>query len=123
MQTAPRFFDERVALPPARSVEPPSAAALAADQFPDKYFRRLTQIQRRLEGDTQLRSAGAVLGFGAIALGALRGRSALTFVGGQALRFGFAKQVAQIRAASGLAIEPSIGHRAFAVRFSRTFDN
>jgi hypothetical protein len=122
--SAPYVFDARaLGLQPDRPVARTDAAPLAIDQFSAECVRRLTTIQHRLQEDSQVRSAGAVLGLGAIALGALHGRSSLTLLGTQGLRFGFGSQLARIRKETGFVVEPSIGPHAFALKISRSFGN
>jgi hypothetical protein len=107
---------------PALPVANVGPAAGAATGFPDRFFRRLQPIQQRIRENPRLRAAGAVLGLGAIAVGAVHSRNSLTFVGAQALRFGLERQLTQMRNRSGLVLEPSIAHRAITITVSRTFD-
>ena len=107
---------------PAVTVMDVVTAPVAFSRLADELFRRLQPIQQRLQNDQRMRSAGGVLGLGIVAFGALRGQNSLTLAGTQALRFGFDKQLTDIRHRSGFALEPSIGHRAIAITVSRTFD-
>ena len=95
--------------------------ALAIQRLADRLSARLRPLEDRFRNDRRLRSAGEVAGLGAMALGALRGQHAFTFVGTQALRLGLDKQLTRIRDRSGFVVEPSIGHRAFAISARRTF--
>jgi len=93
-------------------------AAVAARRFAEQLSARLQPIEQRLREDARLRRAGAVIGLSAAALGALRGQQTLTFVGTQAVRLGLDRQLAAIRARSGLSIEPTIGYRRVAISVS-----
>jgi hypothetical protein len=95
--------------------------AVAMKRLSDEWSARLRPIEERFREDRRLRRAGAVVGFGTAALGALLGQQTLTFVGTQALRLGLDQHLALIRERSGFVLEPSIGHRAFAITASRTF--
>ena len=97
-------------------------AAAAARRFADEWSARLRPIEERLHQDVRLRRAGAIVGLSAAAIGALRGQPALTFVGTQAVRIGLDRQLTAIRARSGFEIQPTIGHRSFAVTVNRNFD-
>jgi len=95
---------------------------IAAQRFLDQWSKRLQPIEQRLREDRRIRRAGAVLGLSAAAIGALRGQQTLTFVGTQALRLGLDRQLAAIRARSGVVVEPTIGHRSLAITVSKVFD-
>jgi len=95
----------------------------AAKRFADETLRRLLPIQQLMREDPRLRSAGAVLGAGLIALTATRGSRSLARVGTGVLRFGLDAPLTQLRNRSGLVVEPSIGHRTVAITFKRTFVN
>jgi hypothetical protein len=94
---------------------------VAARQLADALSERLRPISERLREDGRLRSAGAVVGLTAIALGSLRGGRALTFAGTQALRVGFERQIGTIREQTGFTLSPSIGRRSCALVITRTF--
>jgi hypothetical protein len=99
----------------------------ATDSKADPFRRlaeRLRPLHDRLTQDDRIRTAETLVGLGAVAFGASRGRpqTSLIVVGGQALRLGLHRQLATIRQRSGFAVEPSFGHRSFAVTFRRTFD-
>jgi hypothetical protein len=108
----PRAIGER-----ARDDDP----VVAAKQLQDTLSERLRPIYDRLREDGRLRSAGTVVGVAAIALGSLRGGSALTFAGTQALRVGFERQLGTIREQTGFTLSPSIGRRSCALVVTRTF--
>ena len=95
---------------------------VAAQHLADQLAARLQPLEQRLREDRRLRSAGAVLGLSAAAIGALRGQQTLTFVGTQALRLGLDRQLTALRARSGVVVEPTIGHRSFSITVSKTFD-
>jgi len=94
---------------------------VAAKQLADALSERLRPISERFREDGRLRSAGAVVGLTAIALGSLRGGRALTFAGTQALRVGFERQIGTIRQQTGFTLSPSIGRRSCALVVTRTF--
>ena len=95
--------------------------AVAARRFVDEWSERLRPLEQRLRQDTRLRRAGAVVGLSAAAIGAIRGEHTLTFVGTQAVRLGLDRQLTAIRARSGFAVAPTIGHRRFEITVSRTY--
>ena len=95
---------------------------VAIQRAADRIAERLRPIEDRVRDDERLRRAGAVIGLGALAIGAVRGTRPLTFAGTQALRVGLHNQLAAIRQRSGFVVEPSIGHRSFSVTLSRKFD-
>ena len=95
---------------------------VAARHLADQLAERLQPLEQRLREDRRLRSAGAVLGLSAAAIGALRGQQTLTFVGTQALRLGLDRQLTALHARSGVVVEPTIGHRRFSITVSKTFD-
>ena len=95
----------------------------AIQRASERIVERLRPIADRLRSDARLRRAGTVLGIGAVALGALRGTSPLTFAGTQAVRFGLQLQLTAIERRSGFVVEPSIGHRSVAVSVRRKFDD
>ena len=113
--------------PPSVSLRPAFVDAAADDalvaskRFSDQVFARLEPVERLLRQDPRLARAGAVVGLGAAALGALRGQQSLTFIGTQAVRLGLEKQLTQIRRRSGFVIEPSIEYRGIGLIISRTF--
>ena len=92
---------------------------VAAKRFADEFYNRLQPIEQLVRDDQRLRRASEAVGLSAIALGALRGGSSLAFVGTQALRLGFDKQLTQIRTRTGFVVEPSIGYRSIGVTASR----
>jgi hypothetical protein len=94
---------------------------VASQRFVDEWSARLRPIEQRLREDRRLRRAGALVGLSAAAIGAVRGQQSLTFVGTQALRVGLDRQLTVIRRRSGFAVEPTIGHRSFAITLSRTY--
>ena len=97
-------------------------AAVAAQRFADRWSQRLQPFEQRLREDSRIRRAGAVLGLSAAAIGALHGQRTLTFVGTQAVRLGLDRQLVAIRARTGVSVEPTIGHRSFAITISKTID-
>jgi hypothetical protein len=101
--------------------DPDVEARLAAKRFADETLRRLQPLQQWLRQDARMRSAGAVLGAGVIALTTARDSRSLAAVGTQVLRFGLEAPLGEVRNHSGFMIEPSIGHRTLAIRFSRRF--
>jgi len=96
-------------------------AAAAARKFVEEWSERLRPLEQRLRDDHRLRRAGAIVGLSAAAIGAVRGQQTLTFVGTQAIRIGLDRQLTAIRARSGFEIQPTIGHRSFAITASKTF--
>jgi hypothetical protein len=92
---------------------------VAAKRLADQFYNRLQPIEHLVRDDQRLRRASEAIGLSAIALGALRGGGSLTFVGTQALRLGFDRQLTQIRNRTGLVVEPSIGYRSIGVTASR----
>ena len=96
-------------------------AVTPAKTFVEEWSERLRPLEQRLRSDQRLRHAGAIVGLGAAAIGAVRGQQKLTFVGTQAIRFGLDRQLTMIRARSGFEIQPTIGHRSFAITASKTF--
>jgi hypothetical protein len=124
---------EPMAVRPARTAPPirVSVAPIAIDgdddstvtiqRMSEELTERLRPIEQRVREDERLRRAGAVVGLSAAALGALRGQRTLTFVGTHAVRLGLDRQLTTIRKRTGFAVEPSIGHRSFAVTATRTY--
>ena len=125
---------ERIALGPtrlARQVPVVSVAPVAIDgeddstvaiqRLSEDLIARLRPIEQRFREDKRLRGAGAIVGISAVALGALRGQPAVTFVGTHAVRLGLDRQLTAIRKRTGFAIEPSIGHRSFSVTATRIY--
>src|SRR5436190_21526683 len=90
-RAAARF--ERPDLRPVVSVAPVAIAGededsmIAIQRAGERIADRLRPLQQRLQGDDRLRRTGAVVGLGAVAIGALRGTAPLTFAGTQAIRF------------------------------------
>ena len=95
------------------------APAAVAKRLADQFYDRLQPIEQRVREDERLRRASEAVGLSAVALGALRGGTSLTFVGTQALRLGFDKQLTRIRNRTGFALEPSIGYRSIGITASR----
>ena len=75
--------------------------AVAAKRLADQFYDRLQPIEQRVREDQRLRCTSEMLGVSAVALGALRGGTSLTFLGTQALRLGFDRQLTQIRHRTG----------------------
>jgi hypothetical protein len=94
---------------------------VSAKRFSDELSARLRPIETRLRNDARLRSAGALVGLSAAAVGALRRQRALTFVGAEAIRIGLDRQLGIVRARTGFSMTPSLGDHGFTVTFSRTF--
>ncbi|HJZ71834.1 MAG TPA: hypothetical protein VKE51_08835 [Vicinamibacterales bacterium] len=94
-------------------------AAAAARKFVAEWSERLRPLEQRLREDRRLRSAGAIVGLSAAAIGAVRGQQTLTFIGTQAIRLGLDRQLTTIRARSGFEIQPTIGRRGFSVTVSK----
>ena len=92
----------------------------SAKRLSDALSERLRPVEQRFRDDARLRSAGAIVGLGAIAVGALRGQSALTFVGTQAIRVGVDRQLSAVHAHTGFSVTPAIGRRSFSIVISRT---
>src|SRR5579864_7703492 len=92
----------------------------SAKRLSDAVSERLEPLEQRFRDDARLRSAGAVVGLGAIALGALRGQRTLTFLGTQVIRMGLDRQLSAVRARTGFSVTPSIGRRSFSIVISRT---
>ena len=108
-----------VAVVPAGSdVDDPQ---LSARRLSAALVDRLKPIEARLRKDTNLRQAGAVIGVGAVALGALRGEHRLTIVGMGALRLGLHSQLSTIERTSGFSVSPRVERRGFSVFLTRTF--
>jgi hypothetical protein len=87
----------------------------------ERIAERLRPLEERLRTDDRLRRAGAVVGLGVVAMGALRGTAPLTAAGTQVLRFGLHDQLSAIERRTGFVVEPSIGHRRVAVTVNKTF--
>jgi hypothetical protein len=119
--TLPALETSAVRLQPVPN-DPDVEARIAAKHFADEALRRLQPIQQRLRQDTMMRSAGAVLGAGVIALTTVRDSRSLAAVGTQVLRFGLDTPLTQLRNRSGFMVEPAIGHRTFSIRLSRRFE-
>lgn len=88
----------------------------------DELDARLRRIEQRVRTDERLRQAGAIVGLGAAAIGAIRGDNPLTFIGTHALRIAFDPQLSRLRARTGMTVETSVGYRRVAITFSRTFE-
>jgi len=125
---------ERIALrrtriapsPPVVSVAPVAIdgeddSTVAIQRMSEELTERLKPIEQRFREDERLRRAGAVIGLSAAALGALRGQPTLTFVGTHAVRLGLDRQLTTIRKRTGFVVEPSIGHRSFAVTATKVY--
>jgi hypothetical protein len=82
---------------------------------------RLTPIETRLREDTRVRHAGAAVGLGAIALGALRRDHPLTLIGMGALRLGLDGQLSSINRTSGFSVSPRLERRGFSIFLTRKF--
>ena len=93
----------------------------AAKRFSDELSARLRPLETRLNNDARLRSAGAIAALTAAAVGAVRGQRTLTFVGTEAIRLGFNRQLGVVRARTGFTVTPSLGQHSFSLTFSRTF--
>lgn len=96
-------------------------SADAIQRASERILERLRPLEDRLREDQRMRRAGTVLGLGALAVGAVRGTSSLTFVGTEALRLGLHEQLTAIERRSGFSVAPSVGNRSIAVSVSRTF--
>jgi hypothetical protein len=68
-----------------------------------------------------MRRLGAVIGVGAVALGAFRGEQPLMAVGTGVLRIGLDRQLSTIRHTTGFSVSPRLEHRGFSVALTRTF--
>lgn len=88
----------------------------------DELDARLRRIEQRVRTDERLRHAGAIVGLGAAAIGAIRGDDPLTFIGTHALRIALDPQLARLRARTGMTFETTVGYRRVAITFSRTFE-
>jgi hypothetical protein len=93
----------------------------SAKRFSDELSARLRPIETRLRNDARLRSAGALVGLSAAAVGALRGQRALTLVGAEAIRIGLDRQLGIVRDRTGFSMTPALGDHGFTVTFNRTF--
>ena len=93
----------------------------AAKRFSDELHARLRPLETRLDHDARLRSAGAIAGLTAAAVGEMRRQRTLTFVGTEAIRLGFNRQLGVVRARTGFTVTPSLGQHSFSLTFSRTF--
>jgi phosphohistidine swiveling domain-containing protein len=94
---------------------------VVAKHLSEELYARLRPIEAHLKKDTRLRSAGALVGLSAAAIGALRGQQTLTFVGTEAIRLGLGRQLGAVHAHTGFTLTPSVGHHAFTMTFSRSF--
>ena len=110
-----------VAVAPVSIGDPDDDAAVVMQRTTERLAERLRPLEQRLREDDRLRRAGAIVGIGAVAMGALHGTAPLTFAGTQAVRFGLHGPLDAIERRTGFAIEPSIGHRRIAVTVNRTF--
>ena len=80
---------------PALTVADVDTASAASQRLSEEIYRRLEPVQQRFQRDDRLRRVGAMFGLGAIAFGVMRGGRPLTFVGTEALRLGFERQLTQ----------------------------
>jgi hypothetical protein len=80
-------------------------------------------LRQRLPQDQRIRALSGVVGVSILAYQAIpRGQKLpLSVVGAEALRIGLDPQIRAFRRRTGFALEPSIGHRRFAVTLRRTF--
>jgi hypothetical protein len=92
---------------------------VAAWKRSDAFSERLLLWKEWLQRDPLFRSAGALFGVGALAAGALRDQTALTFVGTQVVCVGFDRQLNALRKHTGFSIAGSVGRRSFSVVVSR----
>jgi hypothetical protein len=97
-------------------------STVAIQRAGERIADRLKPLEERLQHDDRLRRAGAVVGVGAVALGALKGAPPLTFAGTQAIRMGLHNQLTAVERRSGFTVQPSIVHRGVSVTVSRTFE-
>jgi hypothetical protein len=109
----------RVAARPGNALVNPQDSVRAAGQRPDALTERVMMLDHQLRNDTRLRNVGALMGMGALALGAVRRQNATAFVGTQALRIGFDRQLAAVRDHTGCSVAASVGRRGFSVVVSR----
>jgi hypothetical protein len=94
---------------------------VAARRFQAALFERLKPIEARFREDPRLRRAGAIIGFGAVAAGALRHKQPLTAVGTGALRLGFGRQLSTLQRNTGFSVSPTLERRGFSISLTRRF--
>lgn len=104
--------------PEVREVEDPQ---MAARRLETALLDRLKPLHARFRDDTSLSRVGAVVGLGALALGAVRREQPLLAVGGGALRIGLDRQLSTIRRSTGFAVEPRLERGGFSISMTRTF--
>jgi len=109
----------RPALRPGDTLFNPQDRGVAASNRLDALTKRVMMLDHQLRTDTRLRGVGALGGMGAVALGAVRHQNAMAFVGTQAIRVGFDRQLAAVREHTGCSVGASVGRRGFTVTVSR----
>jgi hypothetical protein len=102
----------------------PSTPSGDADNRAQQWMKKVRPLQDRIIQNERLRSTASVVGLGIAAYEATRGRPTLPlgFMGTEALRLGFSRQLALIRRESGYVVEPSIGPGSFAITFRKRLD-
>jgi hypothetical protein len=115
---------DRSAFKQRASAEAPDGEPSAADEVIQRMIERVRPIESRLRDDHRLRKAESLIGLGVVAYETMHKdpRMPLGYVGTQALRMGLHRQLTTIRQRSGFEVEPSIGHRSFAVTFRKTIE-
>ena len=126
-----RSVNRAVMLPPGTPVVSVAASvneigasddvAVSAKRLADELSERLRPIEVRVQSDARLRSAGALVGLSAVAVGALRGQRTLAVAGAEVIRLGLNHQLDVVRARTGFSVTPSLGDHRFTVTFSRNF--
>ena len=105
---------------PAAEVSVDDDPVASAKRLSDALSERLRPVEQRFRDDARLRNTGAFVGLGVVAVGALRGQGTLTFIGTQALRIGFDRQLSDVHALTGFSVTPSIGRRRVSIVIRRT---
>ncbi len=95
---------------------------VAARRLEAALLARLKPLELRFRGDARMRRLGAVIGVGAVALGALRREQPLMAAGSGVLRFGLNRQLSAIQRTTGFSVSPRLERRGFSLVLTRTFE-
>jgi hypothetical protein len=94
---------------------------VAAHRLETALLDRIKPLEARFREDARLRRAGAVIGLGAVAFGALHGQQPLIAVGTGVLRVGLDRQLAAMQRTTGFSVSPGLERRGFSITLTRTF--